>query len=175
MANTNMSIENIGKKYVIFDTCLLIKSYHDLESFKNLFDKLKTLQCAGLYFPLIEFEFLRVAQDAEHRKKLENFLKTLNLEKLSLHPEQKIIETAINIANIYAARRSGEPDLVDCCTAAYLKEYDDKILLATLNHKHFPPCLFDLVHLEPVVTSKEMFPVAFYGFNKEKAKNLHLT
>lgn len=138
---------------------------------KLFFNLLEETNCKSAYFPFIEFEFLRGAYEAGHKKDREEFLKEISAVELST-PTSKIIKDSISIANCYSARKHYSASLTDCSIAAYLKTHSDNLFLVTLNHKDFPTFLFDRVGIVPVDTEKDIFTLAFYSYNKPKAAKI---
>jgi len=163
--------ERLTNKFILLDTNVIARSFEHFDNFEGFLRFFQETECALTYFPMIEFEFLRGAHLAEHRKARTEFLKTLAFEQMPFDPQ--VVYDALKIANAYVARnRKLTPSIVDCCIAAYLKEYADNLYLATLNHSDFPTYLFDRIYVWPVDTEKDVFPIGIYQFNTQKAKDI---
>jgi predicted nucleic acid-binding protein len=161
--------ETIKNKFVLFDTNVIINAFKYLDVFKELFDFLGDAEASPIYFPLIEFEFLRDAYDVTHKGKRKEFLREFTFSTMPL-PSSNEIEDSIKIANAYTARKINNPSFIDCCIAAYLKKYAKNLFLITSNHKDFPIFLFDRIFIYTLDTEKDIFTIGFYCFNPKKAK-----
>lgn len=164
--------QEIANKFVLFDTGVIIRAFKYYELFENLFMFLEKNECSPTYFPLVEFEFTRGAYEIEHKEKRKEFLRSLSFLNMPV-PSNETIGDAIKIANAYSARRVNSPSFIDCCIAAYLKNYHNNLFLVTLNHKDFPTFLFDRVFIYPINTEKDIFTLAFYRFNMNKCKKIN--
>jgi len=129
--------------------------------------------CTLVYFSFIEFEFLRSACDQKNREKREELLKGFKFEEMPFVAKDAK-DDIIKIANAYASRKQIGASVVDCCIASLLKKYNQQLILATLNHKDFPTFLFDRIFIYPIDTEKDIFTLAFYRFNTEKAKKIKI-
>ena len=165
--------KKLAGKHILFDTGVIIHSFQSYESFVDFFILLIKLNCHFAYFPLIEFEFIRGAYEEIHRRKRQEFLRNLSFLKLPFQGED-LINDAIRIANIYAARRNHKTSLVDCLIAAYLRKYSRHLILVTTNHQDFPTYLFDRLFIYPIDTEKDIITLAFYKFDQAKAQKLKL-
>lgn len=165
--------QRIKGKHILLDTGVIIRAFEFFQKFEDFFRLLGSTNCIPVYFPLIEFEFIRGAHILEHRQKREEFLKSVSGVNMPFRTEQ-IMSDAIRIANCYAARKINNPSVVDCCIAAYIKQFSANLLLVTLNHKDFPLFLFDRIFIYPIDTETDIFPLAFYSFNTKKAAQLGL-
>ena len=163
--------QKITNRLVLFDTGVIIRAFGNFDAFKSFFVFLKENECSLVYSPLIEFEFTRGAYETEHKKTRKEFLKFFSFSNIPL-PTNETISDTIKIANAYSARRINSPSFIDCCIAAYLKNYHDNLFLVTLNHKDFPTFLFDRVFIYPINTEKDIFTLAFYKFNINKCKKI---
>ena len=160
----------ISNKFVLLDTGIIIRAFEHFEDFKGFFNLLETTNCHPVYFPFIEFEFLRGAYEPEHRSARREFLHTIPLDELPV-PREEILDDAIRLANIYSNHKLHSAKLVDCCIAAYLMKHTSNLFLVTLNHKDFPTFVFDRIFIYPVDTDNEVFPIGFYQLNVEKTEN----
>lgn len=173
MSRSVMEIKTIIKnKYIILDTNILIKALENFSAFESLFIFLKNVDCAIVDFPLIRFEFTRNIFLPGHRESRERFLDILSPSPLPF--KEKLIEDSLEIARIYAHQgvQKGQISLVDCCIAAYLKQYKENLFLITLNHKDFPVILFDRLFIFPIDGDNDVFAPAFYKFNDKKWSSL---
>jgi predicted nucleic acid-binding protein len=135
----------LDHKFVVFDTNILIEAYKHFDAFAVLLNFFKRCNCKVLYFPLIQFEFTRDAFIAEHHRSRQRFLEKLGGTSMPFNDE--LVREALSIANVYAHQKiASKPSLVDCCIAALMKHYADKVFLVTTNHKDFPLLLFDRIH-----------------------------
>lgn len=173
-----LSPEDLSAKlkhnFVLFDTCVLIESFEDQDAFLDFFNFVSDAICQPVYFPFIQFEFQRNAFLPENMDARKQFVDILGVEHLAMNPMDKLVTDAMSIANVYARQKHNGVELVDCCTASFMKRYPDKLFLVTLNHKDFPPFLFDCVAIYPVETKRKMLPVGFYKYNNEKARKIKL-
>jgi predicted nucleic acid-binding protein len=162
----------LDHKFVIFDTNIFIKASEHFDAFKVLFDFIKECNCKAVYFPLIEFEFTRGDFHPDYKKEREEFLNRIATERLVT--SDKLIYNALDIARVYAHQKiqSTQINIIDCCIAAYLQHYNDKLFLLTLNHKDFPTTIFDRLYVHAVYDDADVFAPAFYSFNLEKWKIL---
>ncbi|MEK7479119.1 MAG: type II toxin-antitoxin system VapC family toxin [Patescibacteria group bacterium] len=162
----------ITNRYVLFDTNVFIRAFQNFDSFEVLVSFLRGCEVDGVSFPLIKFEFLRTSFAPDNRKSREDFIDRIAPSSLSFRSQ--IIDDALDIARMYASKgvRGGESSkaisLVDCCIAAYLKQYATNLFLITLNHKDFPQLLFDRLFVFPIEAGDEVLPIAFYRFNVGK-------
>jgi len=162
----------ITDKHIILDSNILIKAFQNKECFKEFFIFLKKSNCSIANSELVNFEFTRNDYEPDHINQKQQFLSNINALMLTIKSD--LLEEALKIAKIYSHQgvRDGKISLVDCCLGALLKQYGEKLFLATINHSDFPTCLFDLEYIFPVDTNKDVFLVAFYRFNNEKWKKL---
>jgi len=143
--------------------------------YQNEFEKLCSFliqgNCSLAYFSLVEFEFLRSAHDPENKNKRKKLLDRFIEMPFRLDDAKDDI---IKIANSYAARKQNGASVVDCCIASFLKTYGKNVILAAFNHKDFLTFLFDRIFIYPIDTNKDIFTLAFYRFNMEKAKKIKI-
>jgi predicted nucleic acid-binding protein len=165
--------DKISSKFVLLDTGVIIRAFENFDNFEAFFKMLEDANCRSVYFPFIEFEFLRGAYEISHRHDREQFLKEISGISLN-QPNHTIIKDAIAIANCYSARKHYSASLTDCCIAAYLKTFTDNLFLVTLNHKDFPTFLFDRVGIHPIDAKTDIFTLAFYKYNQAKAEKIGL-
>lgn len=170
-----MSNSELGKilnnKFVVFDTNILIESTLHMDAFKDLLSFLDNNNCNTVHFELTKFEFTRNAYKEKERQEKENFFDKLNSSPMPF--SDQIMKDALEISRIYAHQKvqKGQISLVDCCIAAYLKQYEDKLFLLTANHKDFPISLFDRISIYPIDKGNDVLAPAFYKFNQEKWKD----
>ncbi len=162
----------IAYKHTILDSNILIKAFHNKECFNPLFNLLKESNCSIATSDLVAFEFTRNAYEPENIGQKQKFLSDINALTLSIRSD--LLGEALKIAKMYAHQgiKDGKISLVDCCLGALLKQYGEKLFLATINHSDFPTCLFDVEYIFPIDTGKDVFLVIFYRFNSEKYKQL---
>ncbi len=165
--------DKIANKFVLLDTGVIIRAFEHFDNFEAFFKMLEGANCKNVYFPFVEFEFLRGAYEPSHKVDREDFLKEISGINLNA-PTQAIIKDAIAIANCYSARKHHSASLTDCSIAAYLKSYPQNLFLVTLNHKDFPTYLFDRVGIFPIDAQVDIFTLAFYTYNKTKAEKINL-
>jgi predicted nucleic acid-binding protein len=157
---------------VVLDTNVLIKAFENTTCFKGFFELLKDCDCDIVDFDLINFEFTRNDFKPEIIDLKEDFLKKINAFKLQQNGG--ILKEALEIAKVYSHQgiQKGQISLVDCCLGALLKQYGEKLFLATSNHSDFPLCLFDREYILPIDAGNEVISIAFYRFNNEKWEEL---
>ena len=170
MINVQILKEKIAHKHILLDTGIFSRSFDHFDSFRPLFQLLNETNCQATYFPLIKFELLRDVFINDNRIKRQMFVEEVTRVNLPIPPN--LFDRAISFANEYTEHQVKSASLVDCCIAAYLEKYADNLFLITLNHKDFPTFLFDRIFVLPIDTDKDVFPLGFYAFNKEKAKQL---
>lgn len=169
-----MEIEDLKNalkdKHIIFDTNVLICLLENFAQSKDFLFFLKDIGCVITYFPLIEFEFTRGAFQKEHQQKRKEFLDKLAIQDLHFRGDE-ITEETIKIAQLCSSKNKN-PDLVDCFIAAYLKKYEGKIFLATLNHEHFPQFLFERMHIWTIINEDRdkpiVYPIGIYEYSSKK-------
>jgi hypothetical protein len=116
---------------VVLDTNVLIKAFENTTCFKGFFELLKDCDCDIVDFDLINFEFTRNDFKPEIIDLKEDFLKKINAFKLQQNGG--ILKEALEIAKVYSHQgiQKGQISLVDCCLGALLKQYGEKLFLAT--------------------------------------------
>lgn len=165
-----VSKEKLDHKAVLLDTGLLIKSFDSKELEQQIFPFLEGLSLVPTISSEIRFEFLRTASFNETFKKRKEFIKDWTV----LLPTEKDHEDAIDIARIYKSYGIF-PSPTDCGLATLLKKFQSRLFLITLNHKDFPPYLFDRLYSEMVDSRTrlgqwETVSWGVYEFNGEKFK-----
>ena len=158
----------LDHKFIVFDTNIFVKALKHFETFAELLRSLKEFHCQAIYFPLIEFEFTRDAFIPEHKIEREEFLKRIGATRLSIRDD--LIDSALEIAKIYSYSKipSRQISLVDCCIAAYLKQFREQLFLLTLNHADFPQLLFDRIDVFALSAGDEVLAPAIYQFSINK-------
>lgn len=164
----------IKNKFIMLDTNVLIDSFENFDAFEGFFQLLLDQNCRPIYFPFIEFEFTRVAFEPSNKEKRAKFLRYIASMSVPM-PVDEMGKSALEFAQLYQAKKLKSPQLVDCCIAAYLRQYPDNLFLATANHKDFPTFLFDCIHLNPIDGGMKIIPVGIYKYNLDKAKINGLT
>ena len=164
----------LKNKFLLLDTGVIIRGFEHFEEFEIFFNFLKQADCGLVYFPFIEFEFVRGAYDPHLRERKQEFLHALAMTKMPFRSETTLMPDTIKIANAYTARKLNSPALTDCCIAAYLKNFSKNLLFVTVNHKYFPTFLFDRIFIYPIDTQKDIFPLGFYQYSEIKGKDIGL-
>lgn len=173
MATADELRELLGTKFIIFDTNILIEAFKHFDSFKVLLNDLHHYNCKPLYFPLIEFEFTRDAMRPEHNKARRGFLETI-IGGTKLPINDDLVDIAVEIARVYAHQKdiaSNKISIVDCCVAAYMRKYQNKLFLLTMNHRDFPLVLFDRIQPFALDANDNVLAPAIYKFNEAKWKS----
>ena len=160
----------LNNQHILLDTCFLIKAkeYSDTTYFDKLFLVLEENNCIPVVNEFIKFEFLRGCQKQSHITDKTNFLDSLS--GVSLPTTQDILNTAIDIANIYQNKNipNSKISIVDCYISAYLQKYNQSLILLTLNNDDFPLILHDRVEIVTIDTQKDILVLGFYKFNINK-------
>ncbi len=164
-------LEICKNKHILFDANVFIFGFGHYKEFEELCNFLIQAKCVLACFSLVEFEFLRTAHEPKNKEKRENLLKEFREISFIVDDAR---DDMIKIANAYTARRITGASAVDCCIATLLKKHNQQVILATLNHKDFPTFLFDRIFIYPIDTDKDIFTLAFYRFNVEKAKKIKI-
>jgi hypothetical protein len=131
----------LDHKAVLLDTDLVIKSFLFPELRDSVFPILHEVSAIPTLTPEIRFEFLRTASFSELYDKRQQFIQEWPV--LDVRPGDR--EQAILIGRMYKSYGLA-PSMTDCISAAMLKKFPARLFLVTLNHKDFPPFLFERVH-----------------------------
>lgn len=141
------------RSFVLLDTNILIDSAKFPESFTPFYRTLEEREVQTVLESTIQFEFLRGFQV---RKNAEEFLEAfLGKDRFTLVPDKDLFEMALRIAHVYYLADNKHIKIADALIAAQISKYArsasdaNELLLATQNHKDFPPVLFQrlAVHL----------------------------
>lgn len=158
----------LDHKAVLLDTDIVIKSFTQNELKGSVFPLLKEFALAPTITPEIRFEFLRSAFLPENYTKRLGFI--TDWATLIITPADG--ETAIQIGRVYRSYGLA-PSLTDCLSAAVLRRFPGRLFLVTLNHKDFPPFLFERLYAD-VIDAKttrgiwETLVWGMYAFDEAK-------
>lgn len=165
--------EKVRLQYILLDTCILAEIYkYSKTKYFRLFEDLgiflRNANCKAVINEFVRFEFFRGCKTLEHIRQKRYFLQVWSAVTLPVN--NQILIDAITIANIYAHKNihATQVSLVDCHISSYLKNYQNNLVLLTLNHKDFPLLLHDRIGIYLIDTDIEILTFGFYKFNLEK-------
>lgn len=162
----------LKNKFLLIDTNVLIDFSKYGTFFEELILDLRKNGITLLIDQTVKFEFLRKTDSDKKRKELEKLLKFLDVNELGLDIEKDIIESAIEIANIYEWKKELKIELADCFLASVMRKYNTssqpRLYLATQNHKHYPKSIFKRIGVETIDRAQdEIHNIGFYVFDKQ--------
>ena len=160
--------KRLDHQAALLDADIIIKSFGQPELKDTLFPFLEELFLAPTVTSEICFEFLRSASFPETHQKRTSFIK--NWTVLPVAAEDRDI--AVHIGRIYQSYGL-TPSLTDCISAAILRKFPKRLFLVTLNHKDFPPFLFERLHADVIDTRTpkgvwDMLVWGVYAFDEAK-------
>ncbi len=169
--------EELRRKTLLFDTCVLINAATYPRAFLALFSLLKDTDCTPADCTLIRSELFTGISDpkliAARRNMVDNFgEKDKPLYCIPLNPLESISEDARSIGTALAAPKRYSPDLVDCYIMALLKRYGNNLILITENHVHFTTRLLDRIAVTAIdIPEDRVIALGFYKYNQRKAEH----
>lgn len=167
-----MKYELLKNKFLVIDTDVLINTSKYFKFYSPIFSKLAENEAESLLDEFVRFEFLRKADSRSEFEKLETFLKTLigGNGSADLKISSSVINSSLEIANLYSWKNIKNPSPTDCILGAHLKKYNSKnsLFLLTENHKDFPGFIFDRVGFETIEVDDGFHTLGFYCFNPNK-------
>lgn len=167
-------LEAIKNKYLLLDTCLLIATVRDEDSFSDFFEQIKLNNISLAMDSTIEFEFLRSSNTMEALQVKAGWLSKFfgaKVDRFNLPVTIVQYEDARKIANLYSfsdSKNSSKISAADCLIAAQLKKYEGNLFLATLNNCDFPLSIFNRREIITIDSEKQIFNVGIYSFSAEK-------
>lgn len=167
-------MEKLKEKWILLDTNLIINSSKNLKSFENFFLELKQNDIVPCIDECINLEYLRTSNSNASLSKKSTYLNVLlgkDMTVLKINGGTLKDARRLSILNS-AFNNSRDMDFADSMIAAQLKQYGDKIALATCNNKHFTTKLFNRILVKTIEAEDEIFTVGFYEFSEEKYNNL---
>jgi len=132
----------IENGHALLDTNIFIGTYESPSAFKPLYDLLTEQNCAPTHFSFIEFEFLRSVKKDRNRTARKALLQKIQPTELPVQSSE-LYGDALRIASYYSENNHQGAELADCYIAALMKKYHRNLFLITMNHRDFPPILFE--------------------------------
>lgn len=163
--------------FVLLDTNILIDTSKYPAEFSALHIELQRLNISTIVESTIQFEFLRGLKNPTDGEAL---LKELcGNGRVVLSPDKDIFERAAHISRIYYKNDNKVTKIADVLIAAQICKYarnqsqENELLLATQNHRDFPPVLFKRVE-DVLITLADgsIKVIGFYRFRKEQYEKL---
>jgi predicted nucleic acid-binding protein len=172
-----MELKIPERGFVLLDTNVLIDTSKYPDNFLVLHNELKRLHISSVVESTIRFEFLRGLRNVIDGEKLLSGLCGEN--HLVLNPDKDTFDRALKISQIYVRNDNKQVKIADVIIAAQIAKYAkgagnaNELLLATQNHKDFPPILFDRVD-EMLITIPDgsIKIVGFYRFKVDRFNDL---
>ncbi len=163
--------------FVLLDTNVLIDTSKYPEEFSRLHTELKRLNISAIVESTIQFEFLRGLRNPVDGEVLLDEL--CGKGRTVLAPNKDIFEHASHISRIYYKNDNKITKIADVLIAAQICRYSrnqsqqNELLLATQNHRDFPPVLFERVE-DMLITLADgsIKVIGFYRFRKEQYDQL---
>ena len=169
--NDSKRLESIKGTFLLLDTNILIDASKDPDAFDELFTLLKQHDIQGVHDSIAKLEFLRGARNNKELESYEVFLDGLLGTDRFVMPTNKdlhhmLFDDALRIARVSSRVDNKKMSVPDCLLAAQVSVYErssGKLLLATNNHKDFPPFLFEPIYVHLVfLKNGTIRPVGFY-------------
>jgi len=171
-----MSLNIPERSHVLLDTSVLIDASKNITEYEVLFNRLTQSRATFTIDKIIELEFLRGFSTQEIGKRVLSDMSGDD-EPVVLSLDDVVFEKALEIVQIYkkADNKDGKiPDvLIAAQIAKYAKDVNGKqhgvLVLATQNHRDFPPVLFDRID-DMLITLKDgsIKVIGFYVFSLDK-------
>lgn len=172
-----MPLSITQRGFVLLDTNILIDTTKFPEEFSVLHNELKRLHINSVVESTIKFEFLRGLRNVQVGQLLLDAL--CGAGHMVLHPDKSTFETALHISQIYYKNENKQVKISDVIIAAQIAKYargernETELLLATQNHKDFPPVLFDRVeNLLITLADGSIKVIGFYRFRLDRFNQL---
>lgn len=168
------SAEVISRKHILIDTCVLISLVHHLPKggeFFHFYQMLVQSDCALMTSPFIRYELLCRELSVPARQRKRELLHGFEAVEVPLPLE--VYSWMLEFSWLYASQSLKEAGMVDFSNLAYLKKYQNNILLATINHRDYPTQIVDRVHVHTIDDcDNEILNIGFYRWNEEKYQAL---
>ncbi len=165
-------MKSFKNKHILLDTNILINAAKYKEYFKSFFEELADNEVQSVIDYGIKFEFLRSSNTQERREDKKRYLDLiLGKDRMELLVNSEIIDSAIELANIYSRKIKGADkqfSFTDCVIAAQMKRYQKSLYLATLDNNDFPLYIFNRVDIYTIDTENEILNIGIYSFNDSK-------
>ncbi len=172
-----MALSIAQRGFVLLDTNILIDTTKYPEEFSVLHTELKRLYINSVIESTIKFEFLRGLRSPKEGELLLEAL--CGAGHIVLNPDKHTFETALEISQIYYRNENKQVKISDVIIAAQIAKYarsesvETELLLATQNHKDFPPVLFDRVEdLLITLADGSIKVIGFYRFRLDRFNQL---
>lgn len=170
-----LSISKHG--FVLLDTNILIDTSKYPKEFSVLHSELQRLEISSVVESTIQFEFLRGLKNQSVGEQLLDEL--CGGDRIVLGPDKDIFDRALAISRIYYRSDNKQVRVADVLIAAQICKFarnsssEYELLLATQNHKDFPPVLFKRVEdMLITLTDGSIKTIGFYRFCKNKFEQL---
>lgn len=168
-----MTLDIPERGFVLLDTNILIDTSKYPAEFSDFHRELQRLNISSVVESTIRFEFLRGLKNAAAGEELLNEL--CGSGHMVLNPDKDIFARALQISGIYLRNDNKQTKLADVLIAAQICRYareassESELLLATQNHKDFPPVLFERVE-DTLLTLSDgsIRTIGFYRFKKDR-------
>ena len=174
-----MKLSITERGFVLLDTNILIDTAKYPEEFSVLHNELKHLHIHSVIESTIRFEFLRGLRNPKEGEDLISAL--CGNDNLVLHPDKDTFERALSISQIYYRNDNKQVKISDVIIAAQIAKYarttsnETELLLATQNHKDFPPVLFKRIDdLLVTLPDGSIKIIGFYRFRLDNFNQLKL-
>lgn len=177
-----MALEKLSRatkpSAILLDTNILVDSIKFGHVYATLYAELERAGLGAALDHVVQLEFARGLPPT----KAEEFLRKLfGSDRLVLPVRENLFQLALRISHVYLKTENKNCNLPDLLIAAQMALYskDDgqkyDLLLATQNHKDFPPVFFDRID-EMILTLPDgsIKVVGFYRFNRKRAKEANL-
>ncbi len=154
--------ESLFRKWVLFDTNILLKASRHPQKLLPILKLLQETQCRPVYCELIRAEFLQSVWQPELIEEMETFLIDLSIQMLPMTPMDVLTDEVMNMTRVLRKKKKTLPDLVDSYAAALVKKYKNNLILITSNHKHFAYNLNRIDILPIEISEEEVITIGFY-------------
>jgi len=151
--------------YALLDTNIFIGTIESPAAFEPLYELLKEINCAPTHFSFIEFEFLRSVKKDPNRQKRKKLLKDIQPTALPIQSDE-LHDFAFDIASFFSANNHHGAELPDCYIAALMRKYSKNLYLISMNHKDFPPLLFEPLHILSLSSDIRWYHPGIYRFKE---------
>jgi predicted nucleic acid-binding protein len=165
-------MERLKHKHILLDTNILINAAKCKDGFAPFFKILSHNDVQSVIDYGIKFEFLRTSNTEERREIKNRYLDLiLGKNRMELFVNSEIIDSAIEIANIYSRKTKNankQFSFTDCTIVAQMKKYQSSLYLATLDNNDFPIYLMDRIYTHTIDNKQEILNVGIYSFSESK-------
>jgi predicted nucleic acid-binding protein len=165
------------RSHVLLDTNILIDALKHPKDFAVFFAYLQKKEAAAVLEEVIQLEFLRGIRDKKVGQELLSGL--FGDDYITLSPSKDIFTRALHIADMYLRSDNKQVSLPDTLIAGQMCRYareqasEYELLLATQNHRDFPPILFNRVAVFCVtLRDGSIKTIGFYRFEIKRYQQL---